>query len=158
MVFCGVVPEPRVPRTRRSEARASLLSYPETVPKEQRGRDDRDVQAIPPEPPTFDRATAQPYGHAMKHFHCDSAEWRPLEAIIPLDGCRDFMYMGCLEVDGQRLHHYKHGLTRRYLFVSDGLQTYRYVGGDEYVPEERARAIQHALDNLSELRPNAAQC
>jgi len=101
-----------------------------------------------------DRATAQFYGRTMrKDFHCGSAEWRPLEALLPLEACGAFMYMGWLDVHGQRLHHYKHEVTRRYLFVTDELKTYQYVGEYDYVPRGKKRAIQHVLDNLSELGP-----
>jgi hypothetical protein len=78
----------------------------------------------------------------IDEFHCYDAEWRPLEALLPLGECGAFMYMGWLEVDGQRLHHYKHEVTRRYLFVTDDLKTYKYVGDYEYVPQARKRAIR----------------
>lgn len=84
---------------------------------------------------------------AIKDFHCDDPEWLPLESILPLEECAAFMYMGWFEVDGQRLHHYKHQMSRRYLFVTDALKTYRYVGGDAYVPQARKVAIRYALED-----------
>lgn len=82
----------------------------------------------------------------IERLHGDGdPEWRPLEAILPLEKCKAFMYMGWLELDDRRLHHYKHGITRGYVFVTDGLETYRYSGGSMYVPHPRKAAIRYAL-------------
>lgn len=79
------------------------------------------------------------------NFHFDEPDWRPLESILELEHCAGFMYMGVLELDGQRLHHYKHVISRRYLFVTDELKTYRYLGEGIYVPQPRKKAIRHAV-------------
>ena len=73
-------------------------------------------------------------------------EWRPLESILGLEECDAFMYMGWLEFDGRRLHHYKHQISRRYLLVNDALETYRYAGGSVYVPRARKDAIRYVLE------------
>lgn len=68
------------------------------------------------------------------------------------EGCAPFMYMGWLELDGRRLHHYKHQISRRYLFVDDALETYRYAGGSVYVPQARKDAIRYALEEPGQRR------
>ena len=85
---------------------------------------------------------------SSKVFHYeDEPDWFPLEWILPLEECAAFMYMGWLEVDGQKLHHYKHEWSRRYLFVNDAFETFRYIGGDAYLPQARSRAIEHVFEH-----------
>ena len=79
-------------------------------------------------------------------FHFDDVDWRPLESIISPEECSAFMYMGWFEFGEQRLHHYKHAISRRYLFVTDDLETFAYVGGEDYVPIAREDAIRRALE------------
>ena len=81
----------------------------------------------------------------IEGFHGDGEpEWGPLEAILPPEDCRPFMYMGWLELGDRRLHHYKHEITRRYVFITDLLETYRYLGGYVFVPQKRKFAIRYA--------------
>ncbi|MGH2725992.1 MAG: hypothetical protein ACRDKS_03345 [Actinomycetota bacterium] len=82
----------------------------------------------------------------LDNFHCEAAEWRPLESILAPEKCAAFIYMGWLELGDQRLHHYKHAVSRRYLFVTDELETYGYLGGDLYVPVARKDAIRCAWE------------
>lgn len=101
-----------------------------------------------PEAPGLDLLAFGLYGRVMTlgGFHCDVPEWGPLESILPLEECAAFMYMGWLELGGPRLHHYKHVVSRRHLFVTDELETYGYVGADLYMPLARNDAIQFALE------------
>ncbi len=93
------------------------------------------------------RSRSSVAGMIVDSFHGDgAAEWRPLEALMPLDECAAFMHMGWMELDDQRLHHYKHELTRRYLFITDELETYRSLGDYHYAPQPRKAAIRHALE------------
>ncbi|MGH2792813.1 MAG: hypothetical protein ACRDKG_00765 [Actinomycetota bacterium] len=82
----------------------------------------------------------------ISRFHSDDVDWRPLEAILSVEECAGFMYMGWLDVAGRRIHHYEHVLTRRYLFVDDALETYRYVGDESFLKQERRAAVRHALE------------
>lgn len=83
---------------------------------------------------------------AFDRFHFDIVEWRPLESIISPEECAAFMYMGWFELGEERLHHYKHAISRRYLLVTDDLDTYTYVGGEVYIPIAREDAIGRALE------------
>lgn len=64
--------------------------------------------------------------------------WRPLENRLKLSECAGFMYMGRL--NGINL--YKHGLTRRYLNISDDGKAYRYLGRGRFeeIPFDEALA------------------
>jgi len=81
----------------------------------------------------------------------DFPVWGPLEAILALEDCGGFMYMGLFEMDGERIHHYKHVITRRYLFVDDDLRTYRYLGDERYAPQGRKRSIRWVLEDLKSM-------
>jgi hypothetical protein len=104
-----------------------------------------------------DPALAALYGQTMTFdddFHGEGPpDWRPLEAVVPLEECGGFMYMGWLAIDGKRLHHYKHFDTRRYLFLTDDLETYRYFNDEHYWPYPLIAAIHHAMGELEWMRP-----
>ena len=76
----------------------------------------------------------------------EDVDWRPLEAILPVEECARFMYMFWLDVDGQRLHHYKHIDTRRYLILNDRSDAYRYRADESFVPTSLKDAVRHALE------------
>lgn len=90
----------------------------------------------------------------LDEIHSEDVDWRPLEAILPPDKCGRFMYMFWLESDGQRLHHYKHIDTRRYLILRDRSEAYRYTGDEVYVPTPLKGAINYALKDLEQLDPD----
>jgi hypothetical protein len=65
--------------------------------------------------------------------------WKPLEGVLSLEDCADFMYMG--QVSGIVL--YKHRDSRRYLNIgSETGRFYRYADGD-YIEIGRKQAIEH---------------
>jgi hypothetical protein len=67
-------------------------------------------------------------------------DWLPLEAVLPVNDCADFMYMGH---EGD-LVLYKHRDTRRYLNIDSATGLfYRYTGSG-YVEIDRESAIAHA--------------
>jgi len=65
--------------------------------------------------------------------------WRPLEKVLSLGDCENFMYMrrtGEIEL-------YKHRWTRRYLNISsDGGRFYRLVG-NAYIEISSGEAVEH---------------
>ena len=67
--------------------------------------------------------------------------WKPLEAVLPVEDCEDFMYMG--RVGDIEL--YKHRHTRRYLNISSTSEKfYRYMA-DCYVEISRVEALSEVL-------------
>ena len=65
--------------------------------------------------------------------------WKPLEGVLSLEDCEDFMYMG--QVSGIVL--YNHRDSRRYLNIgSETGRFYRYADGD-YIEIGRKQAIEH---------------
>jgi hypothetical protein len=65
--------------------------------------------------------------------------WKPLEGVLSLKDCEDFMYMG--HVSGIVL--YKLRDTRRYLNIeAETGRFYRYANGD-YIEINREQAIEH---------------
>jgi len=65
--------------------------------------------------------------------------WKPLEGVLSLEDCADFMYMG--HVSGIVL--YKHRDSRRYLNIgSETGRFYRYADGD-YIEISQEQAIEH---------------
>ena len=51
------------------------------------------------------------------------ANWKPLETKLGALRCAGFMFMGRLN----GINHYKHGLSRRYLFLDDVGRAYESV-------------------------------
>lgn len=51
--------------------------------------------------------------------------WKPLEAVLPLNQCGDWMWMGTVEHDGRAIEQYKHRMTRGYLNVDQDGQVWR---------------------------------
>lgn len=75
--------------------------------------------------------------------------WKPLEARLSAARCAGFMFMG--RVNG--INSYKHGISRRYLFLDDEGQAYQAVGRNEFrrVPFEEALAlVEGPLKELGE--------
>jgi hypothetical protein len=70
------------------------------------------------------------------------ANWRPLEARLGALWCVGFMFMGRL--DG--VNQYKHGISRRHLFLDDEGWAYESAGRDEF----REIAFEEALGRAEE--------
>lgn len=64
--------------------------------------------------------------------------WKPLVSRLGAARCAGFMYMG--QVGG--IHQYKHGITRRYLFLDDEGRAFEAAGRNESreIPFEEALA------------------
>lgn len=93
--------------------------------------------------------------------------WTPLEAVLPYDWCGGFMYMSAHEArilngspDGRKrktIFLYKHGITRRYLFIGDDLQAYTYqpeqceIGDPAYTWTPMDAAIERVFEDLDDL-------
>jgi hypothetical protein len=92
--------------------------------------------------------------------------WTPLEAVLPYGWCGGFMYMGAHEariLNGspdrrkrKTIFMYKHGITRRYLFIGDDLQAYGYmpdfceIGDPAYSWLPMDRAVERAFEGVEE--------
>ena len=76
------------------------------------------------------------------------ANWKPLEAKLGALRCAGFMFMG----RSNGINHYKHGLSRRYLFLDDvGRPTKLLVGEFREIPFDEALArVEGALKELGE--------
>ena len=77
------------------------------------------------------------------------ANWKPLEARLGAARCAGFMFMGYLN----GIHQYKHGLSRRYLFLDDEGRAYEAAGRNEFreVPFDEALArVEEPLKELGE--------
>ncbi len=57
-----------------------------------------------------------------------AANWKPLEAKLGAHRCAGFMFMGRLN----GINQYKHGISRRYLFLDDEGRAYECAGMDEF--------------------------
>lgn len=103
--------------------------------------------------------------------------WTPLEALLPMEWCGGFMFMGAPEVriynagtikrnatgapdfdscPRLRMFLYKHGITRRYLNIGEDLNCYEYrsalcdVGNPIYSRVPTEAAIAHPFADLAE--------
>ena len=67
------------------------------------------------------------------------ANWKPLERRLGPARCAGFMFMG--RMNG--INQYKHGISRRYLFLDDEGRAYQASGRNEFkeVPFEEALAL-----------------
>jgi hypothetical protein len=63
--------------------------------------------------------------------------WKPLETQLGPARCAGFMFMG--RVNG--INQYKHGISRRYLFLDDEGRAYQAAGRSEF----REVAVEEAL-------------
>ncbi len=75
--------------------------------------------------------------------------WKPLEARLGPARCAGFMFMG--RVIG--INQYKHGISRRYLFLDDDGRAYEAAGRNEFreIPFEEALArVTEPLDRRGE--------
>ena len=77
------------------------------------------------------------------------ANWEPLELRLGAARCAGFMFMGRLN----GIKHYKHGLSRRYLFLDDVGRAYESAGRNEFreIPFDEALArVEEPLKELGE--------
>jgi hypothetical protein len=82
-----------------------------------------------------------------------TANWQPLEAVLPLERCAAFMYMGCAFYENRPIHLYKHSNTRRYLNLDETGQAYAYHHSpfnvkpiiEQYLPISREEALSYVL-------------
>jgi hypothetical protein len=77
------------------------------------------------------------------------ANWKPLETRLGASRCAGFMFMGCLN----GINQYKHGLSRRYLFLDDEGRAYEAAGRNAFreVPFDEALArVEEPLKELGE--------
>ena len=71
------------------------------------------------------------------------ATWKPLETRLGAVRCAGFMFMGCLN----GINRYKHGLSRRYLFLDDEGRAYEAAGRKEF----REISFDEAFSQIEEL-------
>src|ERR1700686_1110598 len=75
------------------------------------------------------------------------ANWKPLEARLGAARCAGFMFMGRLN----GINQYKHGLSRRYLFLDDDLKAYEKGGQNEFRENPFDKAVARVNEQLKEL-------
>lgn len=73
--------------------------------------------------------------------------WKPLVSRLGSARCAGFMYMG--RVNGIR--QYKHGLTRRYLFLDDEGRAYETAGWNEFREVPFVEALARVAAPLAEM-------
>src|SRR5689334_24489640 len=76
--------------------------------------------------------------------------WRPLESLLGRDRCVGFMFMGRVS---NGINQYKHGISRRYLFLDDDGVAYERVhdGGFQRIATSEAIArIEEPLREIGE--------
>jgi len=77
------------------------------------------------------------------------ATWTPLETRLGVLRCAGFMFMGRLN----GINQYKHGLSRRYLFLDDDGKAYEAAGRNEFreIPFDEALArVEEPVKELGE--------
>ena len=73
--------------------------------------------------------------------------WKPLETKLGAPRCAGFMFMGRLNGVNQ----YKHGLSRRYLFLDDEGRAYEAAGRKEFREISFDEALARVEEPLKEL-------
>lgn len=58
----------------------------------------------------------------------DRPDWKPLEAVVPMEWCGGFMWMNRIVSGGVVVELYKHGITLRYLNLDDDGGAHRWTG------------------------------
>ena len=74
---------------------------------------------------------------------CTDDYWSPLESLLGLDRCVGFMFMGRLS---NGISQYKHGISRRYLFLDDDGVAYERVHHSGF----RRIALSEAIARIEE--------
>ena len=93
--------------------------------------------------PNAQDPSATPRSDLRPHFP-DTPNWTPLEQLVGISRCPQFMAMGEITQDGITIHLYKHIRTRRYLNLDGHGGTYRFTGG-RYEPIGLPEAVHHAF-------------
>jgi hypothetical protein len=75
------------------------------------------------------------------------ANWKPLETKLGARRCAGFMFMGRLN----GINQYKHGLSRRYLYLDDEGRAYETAGRNEFREIPFAEALARVEMPLKEL-------
>ncbi len=66
--------------------------------------------------------------HTARPLRHDEPDWDPLETFLPLRLCGDFMWMQAYILgDVGQVQAYKHGITRRYLYLDAEGRPYEHV-------------------------------
>jgi hypothetical protein len=73
--------------------------------------------------------------------------WKPLETKLGAPRCAGFMFMGRLN----GINQYKHGLSRRYLFLDDEGRAYETARRDEFREISFDEALARVEEPLKEL-------
>ena len=73
------------------------------------------------------------------------ANWKPLEERLGPARCAGFMYMG--RISG--IHQYKHGLSRRYLNLSDDGRTFRHLDRGRFEEIPFSEALEWVAEPLT---------
>lgn len=89
------------------------------------------------------------------------ADFEPLKKLIPADHIHGWMWMQSFEMEsGLRLHYYKHGISRHYIFVCDRGNLWR-EGSDNHVwqiPDGAyAATLKAAYDGVNPATPYDAE-
>ena len=74
--------------------------------------------------------------------------WKPLESLLGGERCVGFMLMGRLS---NGINQYKHGISRRYLFLDDDGEAYERAGDGRFRRIARAEAIASVEEALKEI-------
>jgi len=76
----------------------------------------------------------------------EQPDWRPLLRLLPDVLVETFMWMFELRLPGQRVHAYKHVVTRRYVHLSaSSRRAYVYLDDERYARIPVATALELAL-------------
>ena len=79
---------------------------------------------------------------------CSEDYWRPLESSLGHDRCVGFMFMGRLS---NGINQYKHGISRRYLFLDDHGVAYERVHDGGFRRIATREAITRIEESLREM-------
>jgi hypothetical protein len=79
---------------------------------------------------------------------CTDDYWSPLESLLGRDRCVGFMFMGRLS---NGINQYKHGISRRYLFLDDHGAAYERVHDGGFRRIATSEAIARIEESLREI-------
>ena len=92
-------------------------------------------------------------GHDHILWQEEYVDWRPLQGVLPDEQCGDWMWMHAVDDrDGERVHFYKHIMTRRYVRLDRHGNLYREdEQGYPYLVTTDAHRRKAALETASSL-------
>jgi hypothetical protein len=79
--------------------------------------------------------------------------WDPLIDLVGAHLVRWFMWMHECEIDGVRVHAYKHSATRRYLHIGEDGRLFGYVPRYRYRPVDRLEALDEVFFGWEQVAP-----